>query len=88
MNKKKDLPRGTLPVSEAANDELAAKIKELELENDILKQTIEILKKERGIDLLRLKNREKTMIIDALRDKYSLSHLIGKLGISKSSYCY
>ena len=28
------------------------------------------------------------MIIDALRDKYSLSQLIGKLGISKSSYCY
>ena len=63
MNKKKDLPRGTLPVSEAAgsgsaNAELAAKIKELELENDILKQTIEILKKEKGIDLLSLKNRE------------------------------
>lgn len=84
MNKKKDLPRGTLPVSEdagsgSANDELAAKIKELELKNDILKQTIEILKKEKGIDLLRLKNREKTMIIDALRDKYSLSQLIGEL---------
>ena len=47
MNKKKDLPRGTLPASEdagseSANDELAAKIKELGLENDILKQTIEI----------------------------------------------
>lgn len=60
MNKKKDLPRVTLPASEAAgsgsaNDELAAKIKELGLENDILKQTIEILKKEKGIDLLRLK---------------------------------
>ena len=55
MNKKKDRPRGTLPVSGSANDELAAKIKELELENDILKQTIEILKKEKGIDLLRLK---------------------------------
>ena len=53
MNKKKDLPRGTLPGSEdagsgSANDELAAKIKELELENDILKQTTEILKKKRA----------------------------------------
>ena len=46
MNKKKDLPRGALPVSGSAKDELAARIKELELENDILKQTIEILKKE------------------------------------------
>ena len=53
MNKKKDLPRETLPASEdagsgSANDELATKIKELELENDILKQTIEILKKKRA----------------------------------------
>ena len=46
MNKKKDLPRGTLPVSEAANDELAAKIRDLELENDILRQTMEVLKKD------------------------------------------
>ena len=46
MNKKKDLPRGTLPASEdagsgSANDELAAKTSELELANDILTQTIE-----------------------------------------------
>ena len=37
---------------------------------------------------MRLKNREKTMIIDALRNKYSLSLLLKKLDISKSSYCY
>ena len=64
MNKKKDLPRGTLIVNEDAdkgsdnNIELAAKIRDLELENDILRQTIEILKKDQGIDLLRLKNAE------------------------------
>ena len=69
MNKKKDLPRGTLIVNEDAdkgsdnNIELAAKIRDLELENDILRQTIEILKKDQGIDLLRLKNAEKTMIM-------------------------
>lgn len=79
MNKKKDLPKGTLIVNEDAdkgsdnNIELAAKIRDLELENDILRQTIEILKKDQGIDLLRLKNAEKTMIIDALRNKYALS---------------
>ena len=54
MNKKKDLPRGTLIVNEDAdkgsdnNIELAAKIRDLELENDILRQTIEILKKRSG----------------------------------------
>lgn len=93
MNKKKDLPRGNLPVNEAAhngtdNVELVAKIRDLELENDILRQTIEILKKDQGIDLLSLKNREKTMIIDALRNKYSLSLLLKKFETAKSSYCY
>ena len=94
MNKKKDLPRGTLIVNEDAdkgsdnNIELAAKIRDLELENDILRQTIEILKKDQGIDLLRMKNAEKTMIIDALRNKYALSLLLAKLQISKSSYFY
>lgn len=93
MNQKKDLPRGTLkfneaPCNDADNIELAAKIRDLELENDILRQTIEVLKKDQGIDLLRLKNREKAMINDALRNKYSLSLLLKKLEISKSSYCY
>ena len=49
------------------------KVKELEFENDILKGLIKILKKIGGIDLLMLKNKEKTMIVDALRSKYSLS---------------
>lgn len=93
MNKKKDLPRGPLTVNTVVIDngdtaEMAARIKDLELENDILKQTIEILKKDQGIDLLKLKNREKTMIVDALRNKYSLSLLLKKLEISKSSYSY
>ena len=41
------------------NIELAAKIRDLELENDILRQTIEILKKDQGIDLLRMKKRRR-----------------------------
>ena len=91
MSKKKHLPRGTLKSAfdnNETNSEMAARIQELELENDILKQTIEILKKDQGIDIMKLKNREKTMIIDALRNKYSLSLLLKKLNISKSSYCY
>lgn len=49
--------------------------KELELKKDLLKETIKVLKKEEGIDWPVLKNHEKTMIIDALRKKYSLSLL-------------
>lgn len=93
VSKKKHLPRGELIANEsttidAEQEELMAKIKELELENDILKETIKILKKDQGVDLLMLKNKEKTMIIDALRNKYSLSVLLEKMNISKSSYCY
>ena len=93
MSKKKHLPRGELTVDtlDTANtdqEKLMTKVKKLEVENDILKETINILKKDQGIDLLILKNREKTMIIDALRNKYSLSVLLEKMSISKSSYCY
>lgn len=93
MSKKKHLPRGeltvdTLTTGDTDQEKLMEKVKELELENDILKETINILKKDQGIDLLMLKNKEKTMIIDALRNKYSLSVLLEKMSISKSSYCY
>ena len=92
MSKQKHLPRGELVPVESQSDtnqtELLAKIKELELENDILRETINVLKKDQGIDWLKLKNREKTMIVDALKNKYSLSLLFRNLDLSKSSYYY
>lgn len=91
-NEKKHLPRGKIVPNTTDHDsnqnDLVSKIKELEMENDILKETIKILKKDQGIDQFNLKNKEKTMIIDALRDKYSLSLLLKRMNISKSSYCY
>ena len=91
-SKKNHLPRGKIIVDTSDHDsgqeELVSKIKELEMENDILKETIKILKKDQCIDQFNLKNKEKTMIIDALRDKYSLSLLLKRMNISKSSYCY
>ena len=74
MSQKKHLPRGELTAETASTvdanqDNLMAKVKELKFENDILKETIKILKKDQGIDLLMLKNKEKTMIVDALRSK-------------------
>lgn len=41
-----------------------------------------------GINLKIMKNREKAITIDALRNKYRLKELLTMFAISKSSYCY
>lgn len=61
---------------------------DMQMEIDILKETINVLKKDPGIDQTALKNREKVAIIDALKNKNSLPVLFDKLDISKSSYYY
>lgn len=75
--------------------ELEAKVKclehdvyKLQLERDVLEKAGDILKKERGISLENLTNREKVLLIDALRNKYKLNELLPMLSLSKSSYCY
>lgn len=68
--------------------ELKAQMLEMQMEIDILKETINVLKKDPGIDQTALNNREKAVIIDALKSKYSLPKLLNKLNISKSSYYY
>ena len=60
----------------------------LQLEKDVLEKAGEILKKEEGINLKMLSNKEKAILIDALRDKYSVKELLASLHIAKSSYCY
>ena len=61
---------------------------DIQMEIDILKETSHVLKKDPGVDQTVLKNREKAMIIGALKNKYSLPKLCFKLGIPKSSYYY
>ena len=58
------------------------------MEIDILKATIDVLKKDPGINLDMLKNSEKTVMIDALRTKYALSDLLHRLSLSRSSYYF
>ena len=60
----------------------------MELEIDILKETIEVLKKDPGVNRIPLCIREKAAIVDALRDKYPLPLLLNKLKTAKSSYYY
>ena len=63
-------------------------IRQLQLERDLLKKANEVLKKGLGVDLQLLSNREKTLLVDALREQYELSELLAQLGIARSSYFY
>ncbi|WP_294379373.1 IS3 family transposase [uncultured Clostridium sp.] len=67
---------------------LKEKMLDMQLEIDILKETINVLKKDPGIDQTALKNREKAVIVDALKNKYSLPLLLEKLELAKSCYYY
>lgn len=58
---------------------LKQQISDMQLEIDVLKETINVLKKDPGINLAELTNREKTVIIDAVKSKYTLSVLLEKL---------
>ena len=82
------LKEGNAPTAATEIDQLQAQMQDMQLEIDLLKETISVLKKDPGIDQTALKNREKTVIVDALKDRYSLSVLLEKLSLSKSSYYY
>lgn len=63
-------------------------IRQLQLEHDILTKANELLKKGQGIDLQLLSNREKTLLVDALRNIYALPELLVEIGLARSSYFY
>lgn len=63
-------------------------IRRLQLEKDLLKKANELLKKELGIDQQPLTNREKTLLVDALRSTYTVKELLCELNLSRSSYFY
>ena len=60
----------------------------LQLEKDVLEKAAEILKKDEGVSLEKLTNREKAIVIGALRSKYKLHELLDVFHMAKSSYCY
>jgi putative transposase len=67
---------------------LQREIRQLQLEQDLLNKANELLKKGLGVDLQLLSNREKTLLIDALREHYGLPKLLAQLGLARSSYFY
>ena len=83
----KPLPDGR-DVLLAKIEELKRQIKKLELEKDVLEGTVEILKKDPGGDPKNLTNKEKTDLVDALKNKYPERELLACLGLARSSYFY
>jgi transposase InsO family protein len=69
-------------------ESLRCDIRQLQLERDLLKKAHELLKKGLGVDLHFLSNREKTLLVDALKDLYRLPELLAQLGLARSSYFY
>ncbi|WP_312307002.1 IS3 family transposase [Pulveribacter sp.] len=67
---------------------LRHEVRKLRLEQDLLNKANELLKKGLGVDLQLLSNREKTLLIDALREHYGLPELLAQLGLARSSYFY
>jgi len=69
-------------------EDLRLEVKKLRLERDVLLKAAEVLKKGKGVNLQSLTNREKVIVIDALRSNYLLKDLLKTLSMAKSSYCY
>ena len=69
-------------------ESLQRDIRQLQLRHDILKKANELLKKDLGVDLQLLSNREKTLLVDALKQTYALSDLLPELDLARSSYFY
>jgi putative transposase len=69
-------------------ESLKKEIYKKQMELGILKKAAEIIKKDQGIDHQNLTNREKAILIDALRMEYPLNDLLMMTGLPKSSYFY
>jgi transposase InsO family protein/transposase-like protein len=72
----------------AEAESLRKDVYRLRMERDILVKTAEIVKKGPGVNPEELTNREKTVVIDALREVYALQDLLGRFGLARSSYFY
>lgn len=91
MKRSKHSPPASAPDLTALEQQLALlqrDIRQLQLERDLLKKANEIVKKDLGVDLQLLTNREKTLLVDALKEHYALPELLGQLGLPRSSYFY
>ena len=63
-------------------------IRRLQLEHDILNKANELLKKGLGVTPHLLSNREKTLLVDAMKYAYTLAELLAELDLARSTYFY
>ena len=92
MNSPKARSRSTSPKESPSSskelEDLKAQVKDLQLEVDVLRELLNVLKKDPGADKTSASNEEKAAIVDALKGKYPLPELLKKLNIARSSYYY
>jgi transposase-like protein len=82
-----NLVPGIASFSEEIN-KLKSEMEDMRMQIDILKETINVIKKDPGVDQEVLWNRKKAVIIGALISKYSLPNLLAALRCPRSSYYY
>lgn len=72
-------------------EELKRIIRDMQFEIDVTQAVIDIVKKDPGVDPKTLPNRQKAMLVDALRKKnplYSISFLTSSLALAPASFYY
>lgn len=69
-------------------EKLVAEREQVAMERDVLAKTIELLKKDPGVNPEAMSNLEKVGIVDAMGDRYSRLTMRRYLGLSQSSYYY
>ena len=73
MTRRRELPpTASRDELERELEALRSDVKRLQLEHDLLTKANELIKKDLGIDLRLLGNREKALLVDALRNTYAL----------------
>lgn len=70
------------------NAELERRNCYLRMENDARQMAGIIPKKDQGVSLMKLTNREKAVVIGALRKNYALKDLLVIFGMARNSCCY
>lgn len=85
--KDEQLPDDVESLKELADD-LKKEIRHLKMETAVWQGAAELVKKDPGVDPKNLTNREKTILIDALRSEFKLKELLRVFKMSRSSYYY